>query len=107
MNASRPSDQQPAPDSSVASAASNNGSGLEINADSIAHGVALMLILTVVQRTVGFVRNVAVCRFLDPSELGMWNLAESFLILAAPLIIFGIPGSFGRYVEHYRQRARA
>ena len=106
MNASQPTDRQPDSDGSVARAASDSQSGLEINADSIAHGVALMLILTVVQRTVGFVRNVAVCRFLDPSELGMWNLAESFLILAAPLIIFGIPGSFGRYVEHYRQRGQ-
>ena len=65
-----------------------------------------MLLLTIVQRGVGFVRNVAVCRSLDPGELGMWNLSESFLVLAAPLIVFGIPGSFGRYVEHYRQRGQ-
>ena len=92
--------------SDVGDSSANAPRSLEIKADSIAHGVALMLMLTVVQRTIGFVRNIAICRFLEPSELGMWNLAESFLILAAPLIIFGIPGSFGRYVEHYRQRGQ-
>ncbi|MCA9215757.1 MAG: oligosaccharide flippase family protein [Planctomycetales bacterium] len=81
-------------------------SATDIRADSIASGVALMLVLTVVQRTIGFARNIVVCRFLDPVELGMWNLAESFMILAAPLIVFGIPGSFGRYIEHFRQRGQ-
>jgi O-antigen/teichoic acid export membrane protein len=79
---------------------------VEIRTDSIAHGVALMLVLTVVQRSIGFARNVAVCRLLDPGELGIWNLAQSFLTLAAPLIILGVPGSYVRYVEHYRQRGQ-
>jgi O-antigen/teichoic acid export membrane protein len=31
-------------------------------------------------------------------------MVYSFLMLAAPLAVLGVPGSFGRYVEHYRQR---
>ena len=75
-------------------------------ADGLISGVALMLVLTVVQRGTGFFRNVMVCRILEPDQLGSWNLAHSFLMLAAPLIVLGIPGSFVRYLEHYRQRGR-
>jgi len=31
-------------------------------------------------------------------------MAYSFLLLAAPLAVLGVPGSFGRYLEHFRQR---
>jgi len=65
-----------------------------------------MLLLMVLQRVVGLSRNILFCRFLDPAELGRWNLAFSILVLAAPLIILGLPGSFGRYVEHYRQQGQ-
>ncbi len=75
-------------------------------ADGFVSGVTLMLLLTVVQRGTGFFRNVMVCRWLEPEQLGYWNLANSFLMLAAPLIVLGIPGSFVRYIEHYRQRGR-
>ena len=75
-------------------------------ADGLISGVALMLLLTVVQRGTGFFRNVMVCRWLEPDQLGYWNLANSFLMLAAPLVVLGIPGSFARYLEHYRQRGR-
>ena len=33
-------------------------------------------------------------------------LAFNFLLLAAPLLVLGVPGSFGRYVDHYRQRGQ-
>lgn len=72
--------------------------------DSLVLGVSAMLLLTVVQRGVGFVRNLLFCRYLDEAELGLWSLAFSFLVLAAPLAVLGLPGSFGRYVEVYRQR---
>ena len=77
-----------------------------IVADSLANGVAFMLALTVVQRTVGFVRNVMICRLMEPADLGCWNLSYSFLVLAAPLVILGVPGMFSRYVEHFRQRSQ-
>lgn len=73
-----------------------------IRADSLAEGVMILLALTVVQRLVGFVRGILFCRSLDADQLGEWDLAFSFLMLAAPLAVFGLPGSFGRYVETYR-----
>ena len=62
--------------------------------------------LTVVQRLVGFVRAVLFCRWLDAEQLGIWDMAFSFLLLAAPLSVLAIPGSFGRYLEHYRRRGQ-
>ena len=74
--------------------------------DALVTGISLMLVMTVFQRGFGFVRNVLVCRFLDPTELGLWNLAETTLILCAPLIVLGVPGTLVRYVEHFRQRGQ-
>ncbi|MCE9605128.1 MAG: oligosaccharide flippase family protein [Planctomycetia bacterium] len=73
-----------------------------IRADSLAEGVLILLALTIVQRLVGFARGILFCRSLDVDQLGEWDLAFSFLMLAAPLAVFGLPGSFGRYVEAYR-----
>lgn len=74
--------------------------------DSLVMGVVFMLGVTVVQRVVGFGRSLLFCRYLDDDELGLWSLAFSFLLLAAPLAVIGLPGSFGRYVEHYRKAGR-
>jgi O-antigen/teichoic acid export membrane protein len=60
--------------------------------------------VSVVQRSVGFGRGVLFMRWLTPEELGQWDMAYSFLLLAAPLVVLGLPGSFGRYLELYRQR---
>lgn len=64
----------------------------------------ILLALTVVQRLVGFVRAVLFCRWLDADQLGLWDMAFSFILLAAPLAVLAIPGAFGRYVEYYRQK---
>ena len=69
-------------------------------------GVTLLLILSLFQRFIGFGRNILVCRYLDPDELGRWNMAFNVLLLAAPLLVLGIPGTFGRFVEHFRARAQ-
>ena len=66
----------------------------------------LMLVLTVGQRLIGFVRGILFCRWLTPEELGTWDLAWNFFLLAAPVAVLGIPGSFGRYVEHFRARGQ-
>lgn len=58
------------------------------------------------QRTVGFGRGILFGRWLSPEELGQWDLTYSFLLLAAPLAVLGVPGSFGRYAEHYRQKTQ-
>lgn len=79
---------------------------LGLRTDTLATSVAVLLAVTVIQRGIGFGRGVLFCRWLDPHELGQWELACSFLLLAAPLAVLGLPGSFGRYVEHYRQRGQ-
>lgn len=75
-------------------------------ADSLAGGLLFMLFLTVGQRLIGFVRSVLFCGLLEDDELGRWSLAFSFFLMAAPLAVVGLPGSFGRYVEHYRSRGQ-
>lgn len=77
-----------------------------IKANSLAESVLLLIMLTVVQRLVGFLRGVLFCRWLDAEELGQWDLTFSFLLLAAPAVLFGLPGSFGRYLEYFRQRGQ-
>jgi len=77
-----------------------------LRGDSVLAGVAILIFFTVLQRGVGLFRNVWFCRVLEDDELGRWSLAYNFLLLAAPLIVLGLPGSFGRYVERYRQRGQ-
>ncbi len=74
--------------------------------DTLAQSVMVLLVMAAVQRIVGFVRGVLVCRWLSPDELGQWDMAFGFLTLAAPLTVLGLPGSFGRYVEYFRQRGQ-
>jgi PST family polysaccharide transporter len=72
--------------------------------DTIAQSVIALVAMAVVQRAIGFGRSVFVCGRLEPDQLGEWDLANRFFVLAAPLAVLGLPGSFGRYLEHYRQR---
>lgn len=74
--------------------------------DTLAASVVMLFALTVVQRLIGFLRGVLFCRWLDADQLGQWDMAFGFLMLAAPLAVLGLPGSFGRYVEHYRERGQ-
>jgi PST family polysaccharide transporter len=67
--------------------------------DSLATSMVVLLVVSVVQRSVGFGRGMLYMRWLSPEELGQWDMAYSFLLLAAPLIVLGLPGSFGRYLE--------
>ena len=77
-----------------------------LQTDTLVDSVLILLALNVVQRLVGFVRAVLFCRWLDAEQLGLWDMAFSFLLLAAPLAVLAIPGAFGRYLEHYRQRGQ-
>ncbi len=74
--------------------------------DTLADSVVMLLGLTVVQRLIGFVRSVLFCGWLSAEQLGLWDMAFSFLLLAAPLAVLAIPGTFGRYLEYYRQRCQ-
>jgi PST family polysaccharide transporter len=82
--------------------AANEATGLRT--DSLAASVVLLIVLSVVQRLVGFIRQILVCRWLDTSQVGEWDICFKFLMLGAPLAVFGVPGSFGRYLDHYRHR---
>ena len=73
-------------------------------ADTLADSVVILLVWTVVQRAIGFVRAVLFCRWMDPAVLGQWDMAFGFLMLAAPVSVLALSSSLGRYVEHYWQR---
>jgi O-antigen/teichoic acid export membrane protein len=72
--------------------------------DTLAQSLVALAVMAIAQRLIGFGRSVLVCGWLPPDQLGEWDLANRFFILAAPLVVLGLPGSFGRYLEHYRQR---
>ena len=74
--------------------------------DKFLTGLSVMLVVNVLQRVVGLLRNLGFCRFLSDAELGQWALANSFFILAAPLAVLGLPGSFGKFVEIYRRQGK-
>jgi len=78
--------------------------GHSLATDTLADSVLILLSLTAVQRLVGFLRAVLFCRWLDPEELGQWDLAFGFLLLAAPVSVLAVSSSLGRYLEYYRQR---
>lgn len=79
-------------------------SASSVRASSLTEGVLILLALTVVQRLVGFLRGILFCRWLDAEQLGQWDMAFNFLVLASPLAVLGLPGSFGRYAETYRDQ---
>jgi O-antigen/teichoic acid export membrane protein len=75
-----------------------------MRSDTLADGILILLAFTIVQRSVGFLRSILFCRWLDPEQLGEWDMALGFLMLAAPLSVLALSSSFRRYVEHYRQQ---
>jgi PST family polysaccharide transporter len=81
-------------------------SGPVLRTDTLADSVLILVLLTGIQRLVGFCRAVLFCRWLDAEQLGQWDMAFGFLVLAAPLTILALPGAFGRYVERYRQQGQ-
>lgn len=84
----------------------NTNSSSGMRPDTLAASVTILLVANIVQRSIGFGRGILFCRWLSPDELGAWEMAYSFLLLAAPVIVLGLPGSFGRYLERYRQRGQ-
>lgn len=72
--------------------------------DAFAAGVAVMLAINIIQRIVGLARNLGFSWLLPEDQLGLWSMANSFFVIAPPFIVLGLPGSFGKFVEHYRQQ---
>src|SRR5687768_7429713 len=75
-----------------------------LEGDSFRLSVILLIILSVAQRLIGLTRNVIFCGMLEDHELGRWSLINNFFCWAAPFVVIGLPGSFGRLSESYRQR---
>ncbi|MCC6125526.1 MAG: lipopolysaccharide biosynthesis protein [Pirellulales bacterium] len=92
------------PSAIIAAPAEENPSAWR--ADTLTDGVLIVLALMLVQRSVGFLRAILFCRWLDAEQLGLWDMAFGFLMLAAPLVVLSLPGTFGRYAERYRRRGR-
>ncbi len=72
--------------------------------DSFAIGVIVMLAVSVLQRSVGLLRGLGFCHFLSDVDLGQWALANSFFMIGVPIAVVGLPGSFGKFTEYYRNR---
>lgn len=72
--------------------------------DSFALGMLVMLVINLAQRCLGLIRNLGFCQYLSDAELGHWAMTNSFLIFAAPLVVLGLPGSFGKFTETFRNR---
>lgn len=72
--------------------------------DAFAIGVLVMLAVNVLQRSVGFLRGIGLATILSDVQLGNWALANSFLIITVPILVLGLPGSFGKFVEYFRKR---
>ncbi len=85
---------------------SSAANSIELVADSLAFGIVFTLILTIVQRAVGFFRGILFCRMMSDEQLGQWSIIFSSLMLLAPLAAMGMPGSFARFVEHYLQKGQ-
>ncbi len=75
-------------------------------ADSLALGVSIMLVLTIVQRAIGFGRGIWFCQLLDDATLGQWAMGFGFVTLVTPVFLFGLPGSLPRFVETYLRQGQ-
>ncbi len=79
---------------------------LRLRGDSFSSSVMLLIGVMLSQRAIGLVRNVVFCGMLSDEELGRWALANNYIGWAAPFVILGLPGSFGRLSEHFRHRGQ-
>ena len=79
---------------------------LESERDSFVSSVYLLLALTVIQKALGFVRSIIVCRTLSPEQMGIWSMTLTFMATFMPFLMLSIPACFGRYFEQFEQRSQ-
>ncbi|MEM6364737.1 MAG: lipopolysaccharide biosynthesis protein [Planctomycetota bacterium] len=84
--------------------ASSTANRARFQTDSLAVGMVIMLLMTVIGRSIGFVRGIAFCRFMDDVDVGRWSMAFGFITLITPVMLLGIPGAMPRFTEHFRLR---
>lgn len=92
------------PDVSAASPSALPAGTSRLRTQTLAVSVVIFLVSVAGQRVVGVVRSVLMCRWLDQSQLGEWDLAFSFVRLSVPIVVLSLPGIFRRYLEHYRRQ---
>lgn len=78
----------------------------KLRADSLAVGISVVLVITIFQRGIGFVRGIWFCRLLDDASLGQWAMGFGFISLVTPMLLFGLPGSLPRFIEIYLQKGQ-
>ena len=71
-------------------------------ADCLTTGLVVMVLMTIVQRGIGFLRGIWFCRLLDDAAVGQWSMAYGFITMVTPLMMLGLPGAMPRFVERYR-----
>ncbi|HND55471.1 MAG TPA: hypothetical protein PLV92_23815, partial [Pirellulaceae bacterium] len=74
--------------------------------DTFRRAVSATFGWNVAQRVLGLVRTLLFVVWLAPTELGRLTVVQTLLVFAAPLVVLGLPGSFGRQVEQFRQRGQ-
>lgn len=74
--------------------------------DSLLASMVALLLLTVGQKLIGFVRSIIMCRLLSPEELGTWSMLQTLVLTVSPIVLLSIPACFGRYFAMYRQRGQ-
>lgn len=74
--------------------------------DSFLSSLLLLLLLTIGQKALGFVRSVLVCRWLPAEELGTWSMLHTMVLTVSPLLLLSIPACFGRYFSIYESRGQ-
>lgn len=73
---------------------------------SLANSMMFLLAMTVFQRGLGLVRGTMFCRVLPAEELGLWDVAQGFLIFAAPFVSLSVAGAFTRFVSVAESQGR-
>ncbi|MDP1564215.1 MAG: lipopolysaccharide biosynthesis protein [Pirellulaceae bacterium] len=74
--------------------------------DTLLTSMVALLLLTVGQKLIGFVRSIVVCRLLPPEELGTWSMLQALVMTVSPILLLSIPACFGRYFATYQQRGQ-
>lgn len=78
----------------------------EFRVDSLAVGMVVMLLMTVIGRGIGFVRGMVFCRLMTDTDVGRWSMAFGFIILITPVMLLGIPGVLPKFTEYFRVRGQ-
>ncbi|TWU01874.1 lipopolysaccharide biosynthesis protein [Neorhodopirellula pilleata] len=74
----------------------------DFRVDSLAVGMVVMLLMTILGRGIGFIRGMAFCRLMDDTDVGRWSMSFDFLTLITPVMLLGIPGVLPKFTEHFR-----